>query len=911
MLYKPEQKGRLNGQPQRVTAEYLLKHIAACDGVNLGYIKSMGRFSHRFVPKLPHAVQQSAPIASAVLTCCIVLNSVVAQMPATTRADAADARFLEQLLDRGLFELAEKYCIDRQTSRSTVTSRAFWTDLLVTSCRQHTWLESRANRLALTSQAVDAVTDFVRDEQPEPFEELVLRLSQVHVLVNLSQIDVQLHQCGYRGPDAPSNRSLPSELPPRLQRCSELIRALQRQLNTIGRQLDRKQANRLRRLTRRLSVENNALQAIAQPDQFDTNPVLKQLTSLERAAQQADTRRTALKLLADCYLISNDQNRVQLTLQRLRQQFPDDTFTYRNLQIRILLRAGQAMQALKLCRTRQPASTDFRGDELALLNLEAILLMRTMASRLQDSHLTDWTDSRFDQAIQEATEWQPSVWRDGASAIDARYQLIRTVGVDAADSIELVEQLRTAGREDEARQQLQRALSLLRTDTPSYSRGAIHTAIGELHMAAHAWAAAIDSLEQAAEQYGAAERTDARARSELLAAFCAGQQWRAEPSRVDLYDKYMDRLIAHRTEWAGNESAEHSTQWLIQASRQADPLFAAQLALQSIAESTDRHYQQKQLVRMGTMLDELQGMSLRRESRCRLSHEQLVEEFTQQAETMLGAQGEEPPALANLQLLKHSLNANSDTVWVDWQSMSRRLPELRPQVDSADAATQQRWRELQLVSLYRTTTDADTQQQLSAAFVQEHRHAPLPAARRLQRLLTAEGLIQPGDVGIATTMEGLIKSMMQKTPTVNDSLSMLAMATVTQRFTGEPSLQNELLNDLLTRQLNEQNVREIATIVMKSLVSQNADTPETLLKLWQRARDAATKGSDLWLESIFQQARLRGEMGQQQQALQQLDVTAVVYPEWGSRDRQARVEQLRTILASSAAAATDDGTNQQ
>jgi tetratricopeptide (TPR) repeat protein len=829
-----------------------------------------------------------------VLLCFCLAEDVPGQMIPPRRLDDIEGHFFEQLLDRELFELAEEYCLDRLESRQDKESLAFWTDRLSTAYLQHTWLESGPNRTALTQTGVRKITEFLSDELVSPEAETALRLAQVDLLLNLIRIDSFLMRVGHRGPSEDRRYPQLKELNVRIAQATALIDGLSGQLNRFGRQIDRDQTSLLRDRARRISVELQAISVLMNRE--DSASVMKLLYRLKRSARTDSTRWRVLELQTELLLLAGDFERNDLTLRRMDDQFPDRHDEQTELRIRSLLRRGQPTEALSLSESVQPLRSAARRRSLDVLRLESLLQLRMLAGQLQDAALIQKTDSRFDSIAEQSHLWIPSVHQDAARSLIASCKLIRTVGSEVAGLIEDVELLQASGEQEHALRELHRALRLLPPDASLRSRGAICLAIGELHISKEMWSPAINSLQLAQEHFSQARLPEFASRSDLLHAFCLGQQWRKEPDDGQLHADYVDALIQHRIQWNDQVSWDTATDWLIQVTQQTDPLLACEL-LQEVAQRTAVNADQLDaLTRWGMLLEAHWSQSP--VSQISQRRRDLVDSFLKAC----GDVDREPDELASekagLRLLELVISTDAQTAWKQWTTIASELPGIRRQLQTPSAETQARFTELQLVATSRTSTDPDVQEQLRNVVCSQHSVQPLPAAIRLGRFLTNTGLILPGDSFLAATIEKLIQQQLELPTSPPELLTMFSLTCLTGRLTPNQNLKEQVLSLLLEQNLTAVQVKLLADTLLKSNVSTDSESANDLMQLWHRIRAESPEGSDMWLEACLQLAQIRSQKGQTQQAAQQLRVTSVLYPEWGAAERLGRVTQLLRHLES-------------
>jgi len=559
------------------------------------------------------------------------------------------------------------------------------------------------------------------------------------------------------------------------------------------------------------------------------------------------------------------------------------------LEIRSLLRQGKATDALQRCNSIVDSGAG-EGNELNVLQLESLLLLRMLADELQDTSLQKSTHNEWSDDSEAVLLWRESVWKDAAVRVIQRYQLIETVGAQAATLVEHVESLRVAGQLDEAFRELQRALRLLPPQASVQSKAAVHLRMGEILIAQQKWDQACPLLRRANTLFVEAERPTPASTADLLYVFCVGQQWRVQPEDESLRNSYFRGLVEHRDRWHDETSYDQATEWLVQFTQQIDPLYAADVLVQHAAESETLVEQQQRLNHLGEQLEKTRNTI--GTTQCHKTWSDLVAEFQTICEINGVTSGELSDQSARILLLQASLTTDAATVWEFWKQLHHRLPDIRLVLVDPDAAIQNRWNHLMLIATARTSTDATTLEHRQKKYLSGTTDSPLTAARKLARFLRASGLIQSGDSLIAATIEQLLLGHVSETSSATDLSEMLSLATLTNRVTGSRAIRAQLLDRMLALNLTSQQTTDIAMVLMELEEQQTEQGKKNLAGFWKRVRSESQEGSDLWLESCLQLARIQAQHGKQAEAARQLRVTSVIYPEWGSVGRRQRVDTV-------------------
>lgn len=804
----------------------------------------------------------------------LLLASADAQILPPSTHDETEGTFLEQLLRRRLYTLAEQYCENRIRARTSPQGQAWWAYELARVYRRHTWLESAANRTALTRYSVERITDFLTDHQVSPEWELALRLSQIEAILNLADIELLLYQAADR------SSAVPQQLTDLLSQGTTHVTAFQKQIGRLKSQLDDRQYRRLREQARYIAAALSAIRASITGD--GVKSAVNDLRAIERAARNKATRRGALRRQAELLLSEKDAQGVDLVVKRFLQRFPDNEADLLSVEIRRSLATGHPEVALQMLSNS--SDRDAESQE-AVLWLQTLLEVRRIAGELKDAAAVSEADADFQMAVEQTAHWKDSVWSDLRNQLMTTHHVLSTVGTEAAGLILQVDELRSSGQMEKALQTLLRAQALLRPTTSTRSRAAISQAIGELRMAGKDWPHAVSELRTASEIYREADFQSEAAEAEILIAFCYGQQWKEEPANESLFQQYVQALEDHRQAWKQEPSWQQAMHWLIQIRRQQDLLQAAELALDMAANAADQQSGIAALSLCGQLLEK-SGCDPGAAQRCR------------EVRNAFQAACAQPPLVrlrtdsaARLQLLSLSLRSGIRTPWESWNALQMRLPEIWQRVTQPDDDDRRRFVELQLVMTVRISTDTQAHERATQVFLQHPFHDRIAAAERLRRFLDPQTRIQPGDATLARSIHQLLEAELHGTPDTGQLIRILQLDRTIGRVTPLKSTQEEVLKRLLDGSLTNQQVNSIAQILTEP---GSVDSSESRA-FWRQVQKISSEGSPMWLEAIYQQAGIHPDADQ---ALRRLQTTSVLYPGWGSPERRRLVEELINSLKS-------------
>ncbi|MEZ6059141.1 MAG: hypothetical protein R3C19_02150 [Planctomycetaceae bacterium] len=175
------------------------------------------------------------------LTASLLPSPLAAQPVARDRADRMEARFVDQISRRLLFETAEQHCRQQIAAQSDAERQAFWHLKLCDVYRRHAWFASAANRQSLLAQSVETITLFLESAVVSPETELLLRLDQVSSLKLIAETSAVIDRAGHlvsstNHDSEPHKADQPSLAT--IDKGIELADALMTQLETVRRNLD-------------------------------------------------------------------------------------------------------------------------------------------------------------------------------------------------------------------------------------------------------------------------------------------------------------------------------------------------------------------------------------------------------------------------------------------------------------------------------------------------------------------------------------------------------------------------------------------------------------------------------------------------------------------------------------------------
>ena len=120
----------------------------------------------------------------------LVATAILAMLPSLfgtsqIRADVADGEreFVQKLLDRAMYGLAEQFCYRQLEGLHDVNHLATWEMMLSECQQQHAWNMDADSRNGMIRESAERLTEFLRNNAPAAENDLMLRVRQIELLL--------------------------------------------------------------------------------------------------------------------------------------------------------------------------------------------------------------------------------------------------------------------------------------------------------------------------------------------------------------------------------------------------------------------------------------------------------------------------------------------------------------------------------------------------------------------------------------------------------------------------------------------------------------------------------------------------------------------------------------------------------
>ena len=529
-------------------------------------------------------------------------------------ADLADGarEFVQQLSDRGLFELAEQFCLRQFSSLKNPGERAEW-ELILSECQeQHAWHMDEDSRMGMIHQSAQRISEFLKSNAPPAEHDIRLRVRQLELIVAAGQM-VAIIQAplSNMSPDASvndkvrdSSHRLPNRsISPGTQRILDAIQqadtsshALLRQIDEIRKEIDSDVVRMARERIRTAMAEMAFAKAQLSPP-AERSDLIKQADALAEPLIKSVTddqlRFRARTLTAETKLAQNDFAAFKLRYGNLVSiaATADEQTSVTAIHIRALLEQNQPSEALQ-----EYVNASQNGlaltQELQVLRLQSLLQLMELISQLdasqQRTDLEQKTADEFQQLKDKTTQLTSGVWRQRCVHLIEHFERVRQVGPEAAYTLEAAASLVESGDLKGASVLLQSVLSTTGTQQPR-NVAAILMQSGHLAIRLQDWTAAANDIGRAKDLYGKEQDRTGAAAADLLRIYVLGQQWNLDSDAGVTEEIYQTAINEHLRLFSDQPTVYQAREWRARLLSNSDPQQAAEELLALAAELEVRH----------------------------------------------------------------------------------------------------------------------------------------------------------------------------------------------------------------------------------------------------------------------------------------------------------------------------------
>ena len=544
-----------------------------------------------------------------------VANAILAMLPSLfgasqIRADVADGEreFVQQLLDRAMYSLAEQFCYRQLEGLHDVNHLATW-EIMLSECQQQHALNMDADsRNGMIRESAERLTEFLRNNAPSAENDLMLRVRQIELLSTAGLMEEIIQSPISSVQLLPAATTTTSEgLPPRrlstetkfateaIHQAGTLAESLLTQIEEVRREVDR-DAIRTARERTRMVLTDVAFVRYRLADAKESKKLREEAEILIEQMQKT-TSDDGLRFRSRLMLAEIQLDQKDFAAFKLRYGNTQAAATSQNekasaaaLKIRSLLQQGLPSEALQ-----EYVEASKNGlaltQELQTLRLEGLLQLLELLYQLDESpqrmELQNKTQLEFQQLRDKTLALTTGVWRQRCVRIADHFDRVLQVGPDAALELEYVAELVDDGDIATARQRLQSLAQRLSTKSPILA-ARVQLQAGNLSIRMREWPIAKEELQLAKEKFQAANDLPGAAAADLLRVYVIGQQWNSGSSGEVTEADYHSAIESHLSAFPMQKTVTQARDWKARLLRASSPLKAARefLDLAALSETS-------------------------------------------------------------------------------------------------------------------------------------------------------------------------------------------------------------------------------------------------------------------------------------------------------------------------------------
>lgn len=534
-------------------------------------------------------------LRSATVSIVTLLSAVIGL--SSLKADVADGEreFVQQLLDRAMYGLAEQFCYRQLEGLRDVNHLATWEMMLSECQQQHAWNMDADSRNGMIRESAERLTEFLRNNAPSAENDLMLRVRQIELLSAAGLMEeiiqspissVQLLPAA----TATSNENLPPRrVSPETMFATEAIsqartlaESLLTQIEEVRREVDRDAVRAARERTR-MVLTDVAFVRYRLADAKESKKLREEAETLIEQMQKTTSddwlRFRCRVMLAEIQLDLKDFDTFQLRYGTTEAAANNQTekASTAALKIRSLLQQGLPSEALQ-----EYVEASKNGlaltQELQTLRLEGLLQLLELLYQLDESpqrtEMQNKTQLEFQQLRDKTLTLTTGVWRQRCVRVVDHFDRVLQVGPDAALELEYVAELVDDGDIATARQRLQSLAQRLSTKSPILA-ARVQLQAGNLSIRMRGWPIAKAELQLAKEKFQLANDLPGAAAADLLSIYVIGQQWNSGSSGEVTEADYQAAIESHLSAFPGQKTVNQARDWKARLLRATSPLKAA------------------------------------------------------------------------------------------------------------------------------------------------------------------------------------------------------------------------------------------------------------------------------------------------------------------------------------------------
>jgi hypothetical protein len=513
------------------------------------------------------------------------------------KADVADGEreFVQQLLDRAMYGLAEQFCYRQLEGLHDVNHLATWEMMLSECQQQHAWNMDADSRNGMIRESAERLTEFLRNNAPSAENDLMLRVRQIELLSAAGLMEEIIQSPISSVQLLPAATATTNEnLRPRrvssetrfateaINQARTLAESLLTQIEEVRREVDRDAVRAARERTRMVQTDV-AFVRYRLAEAKESKKLREEAETLIEQMQKTTSddwlRFRCRVMLAEIQLDLNDFAAFQLRYgsTQTAANSQNEKASAAALKIRSLLQQGLPSEALQEYVEASKNGLTLT-QELQTLRLEGLLQLLELLYQLDESpqraELENKTQLEFQQLRDKTLALTTGVWRQRCVRIADHFDRVLQVGPDAALELEYVAVLVDDGDVATARQRLQSLAQRLSTKSPILA-ARVQLQAGNLSIRLQEWPIAKTELQLAKEKFQLANDLPGAAAADLLSVYVIGQQWNSGSSGEVTEADYQAAIESHISAFPGQKTITQARDWKARLLRATSPLKAA------------------------------------------------------------------------------------------------------------------------------------------------------------------------------------------------------------------------------------------------------------------------------------------------------------------------------------------------
>lgn len=501
----------------------------------------------------------------------LVVAALVMQSLAirVSRGDDATARYFDGLRERGLFQVAESYCLERLSyARLPPAQRAEWTIELSRTLCEHARNSASDEQPPLWKRADDVLLDLLKREPSHP-RRLALEAQSAFVVTSQAEFLFAQAEVSPEDPELRERAIATSQAAlQRIRAVEKSAAATAAKLRNEGSGTDggmsgpeaRSLLETLRYTLAGTLVGQARIAEKASPDRMsavlDAEELLKRLAGGIPGEELTWNSRV---LLAECARLKGDERQTEALVAGLEKDNPPPSVANRVVAVRARaeLDAGRPDEAAALI-SRHHRKTQGLSGELHYLKAVAVAGMIEIAQQKRDETLADDLRKQLESQVEAAEGAVGGWWGYRCRLVVEHVREGKEYGRELAPIVRRARSAWSAGRTEEAISLYETARELAGKSGKESVVVELAFAQGSLLLQSGQLAPASEAFRSIAVDYPKNARA---ADAHLMWAYCLGREYEGGRTQ-ERREAYTAALEEHRNRFAGQATAHEAT-WML------------------------------------------------------------------------------------------------------------------------------------------------------------------------------------------------------------------------------------------------------------------------------------------------------------------------------------------------------------